>query len=166
VDTFADGVWLVELASLSDNSLVTKAVASALTVPEHPGLPLRETLKRHFQTKVLLLTLDNCEHLLSSCTELTDGLLRACPDLRILATSRERLGIAGELTYSVPQGIIGGADCATVGRSVSPSHGRQSDRFASTSNAAGYDGLELRSPHRARASLVVPRLGVCGRVHA
>jgi predicted ATPase/DNA-binding CsgD family transcriptional regulator len=102
LDGFADGVWLVELASLSDSTLVPKAVASALNIPEHPGLPLSETVKRYFQAKALLLILDNCEHLLSACSQLTDALLRACPNLSILATSRERLGIAGELTYRVP----------------------------------------------------------------
>src|SRR2546425_10341428 len=86
IGSYADGVWLVELASLSALTLVPKAVASALRIPEHPGLPLGETLRRYFQTKALLLVLDNCEHLLSACAQLTDALLRACPDLRILAT--------------------------------------------------------------------------------
>jgi non-specific serine/threonine protein kinase len=101
VDSYADGVWLVELASLSDSTLVPKAVASALRIAEHPGLPLSETLRRYFQTKALLLILDNCEHLLSACAQLANALLRACPNLSILATSREGLGIAGELSYSV-----------------------------------------------------------------
>src|SRR5712692_3985591 len=102
VDSYADGVWLVELASLSDSTLVPKAVASALRIAEQPGLPLSETLRRYFQTKALLLILDNCEHMLSACAQLANALLRACPNLSILATSREGLGIAGELTYSVP----------------------------------------------------------------
>src|SRR5713226_3110382 len=99
VGSYADGVWLIQLASLSDSTLVPKAVASTLRIPEHPGRPLSETLRRYFQTKSLLLVLDNCEHLLSACAQLTDALLRVCPDLRILATSREGLGIAGELAY-------------------------------------------------------------------
>ncbi len=102
VDSYADGVWLVELASLSDSTLVPKAVASALDILEQPGLPLIGTLRHYFQTKPLLLVIDNCEHLLSACAQLTDALLRASPHLRILATSREGLGIAGELTYYVP----------------------------------------------------------------
>ncbi len=102
VDSSADGVWVVELASLSDSTLVPKAVASALGIREQPGILLNETLRRYLQTKALLLVLDNCEHLLSACAQLTDALLRACPNLSILVTSRERLGIAGELTYSVP----------------------------------------------------------------
>ncbi len=102
MDGYADGVWLVELASLSDSTLAPKAVASALGIPEQPGVPVSETLRRYLQTKSLLLVLDNCEHLLSACAQLTDALLRACPNLSIFATSRQGLGIAGELTYRVP----------------------------------------------------------------
>ncbi|HEY6072314.1 MAG TPA: LuxR C-terminal-related transcriptional regulator [Anaerolineales bacterium] len=102
VGNFTDGVWLAELASLSDRALVPKAVASALNLPERRDLPLGETLKRHLQGKTLLLVLDNCEHLSSACVQLTGTLLPTCPNLSILATSREELGIAGELNYRVP----------------------------------------------------------------
>src|SRR5713226_8556630 len=101
VGSYADGVWLVELAFLAEPMLVPKAIALALSIPEHPGRPLSESLTRYFQTKSLLLVLDNCEHLLSPCAELTYALLRTCPNLSILATSREGLGMAGELTYYV-----------------------------------------------------------------
>jgi predicted ATPase/DNA-binding SARP family transcriptional activator len=99
---YQDGVWLVELASLSDPALVPQTVALALRVQEEPGRPLSQTLAAYLQPRSLLLVLDNCEHLLAACTELADTLLRACPDLRILATSREVLGIAGEQAYRVP----------------------------------------------------------------
>ena len=102
VDSYVDGVWLVELAALSDSTLVHEAVASALGVPEQPGLLLRETLRRYFQTKLLLLVLDNCEHLLSATAELAQALLQTCPNLKILATSREALSIPGEATWRVP----------------------------------------------------------------
>lgn len=102
LETYADGVWFVELASLSDPSLVPKVVASTLSIPEHPGVPLSVAVRRHLQSKVLFLVLDNCEHLSPACAQLADALLGACPNLQILATSRERLGIAGELTYYVP----------------------------------------------------------------
>jgi len=92
----------VELAALSDSTLVHEAVASALGVPEQPGLLLRETLRRYFQTKLLLLVLDNCEHLLSATAELAQALLQTCPNLKILATSREALSIPGEATWRVP----------------------------------------------------------------
>jgi predicted ATPase/class 3 adenylate cyclase/Tfp pilus assembly protein PilF len=97
-----DGVWLVELASLTDGALVTQAVATALGVPEQLGQALFKTLTDYLRPKSLLLLLDNCEHLLAACAQLTDVLLRGCPNLRILATSREGLGIAGEAQYPVP----------------------------------------------------------------
>ncbi len=102
VGSYADGIWLVELASLRRLTLVPKAIASALGIPEHPGRPVSETLRRYLQTKSLLLVLDNCEHLLPACAQQAEALLRVCPALRILATSREGLGIAGELAHYVP----------------------------------------------------------------
>ena len=99
---FRDGVWLVELATLNDPSLVPKAVASALDVPEQPGRALTETLKDALRLKSVLVILDNCEHLVAACARLTDTLLRACPNLRILVTGREALGVTGETTWQVP----------------------------------------------------------------
>jgi hypothetical protein len=99
---FEDGVWLVELASLADPSLVQGTAASALDVREHPGNPSAETLSDHLRTRKMLLLLDNCEHLVGACAVLAESLLRTCPDLRILATSREALGIAGEARLTVP----------------------------------------------------------------
>jgi predicted ATPase/class 3 adenylate cyclase/Tfp pilus assembly protein PilF len=102
VDGFGDGVWLVELAALADHALAPQAVASAVGVREQPGRPLLATLSDHLQSRRLLLVLDNCEHLLAACAHLAYTLLSACPDVRILATSREPLGIAGETTWRVP----------------------------------------------------------------
>ena len=102
LDQYRDGVWLVELAALADPGFVPKMVASTLGVPEQAGRPLPEMLAESLSGKTLLLVLDNCEHLLSACVDLADALLKRCPWLRILATSREALGIAGELTYPVP----------------------------------------------------------------
>jgi predicted ATPase/class 3 adenylate cyclase len=101
LEGFPDGVWLVELAVLSDPSLVPKAVASALGVPEQQGRLLTETLVDGMRGKSVLVILDNCEHLVAACAHLTDVLLRACPNLRILATSREALGVTGETTWRV-----------------------------------------------------------------
>ncbi len=102
LDNYPDGTRFVELAPLSDPALVPKAVASALDVPEQPGRELRETLLGYLRPKHLLLLLDNCEHVLSACQDLADRLLRVCPNLRILATSQEALGVEGESTYPVP----------------------------------------------------------------
>jgi predicted ATPase/DNA-binding CsgD family transcriptional regulator len=97
-----DGAWLVELASLADPSLVQGAVASALGVREQPGSPSTESLSDYLRTKKMLLVLDNCEHLVEACAVLAEALLRTCPNLRILATSREAFGIAGETRLAVP----------------------------------------------------------------
>jgi predicted ATPase/DNA-binding CsgD family transcriptional regulator len=102
VDAFRDGAWLAELASLSDPDLVAQAVAQALGVREAPGRPLIGALLEHLEGREALLVLDNCEHLIDACATLADALLRSCPDLRILATSREALSIAGERTWPVP----------------------------------------------------------------
>ncbi len=99
---YHDGVWFVDLAALSDPTLVPQSVASVLTVREQPGRPLESTLADHLQSRQVLLVVDNCEHLIRACATLADTLLRACPDLRICATSREALSVSGEVLYSVP----------------------------------------------------------------
>jgi non-specific serine/threonine protein kinase len=99
---FPDGVWWVELASLADPALLRQTLATALGIRERPGRTLTDSLSEHLASKSALLILDNCEHLLAACAQLTGDLLRACPRLRILATSREALGVAGEAVYHVP----------------------------------------------------------------
>jgi predicted ATPase/DNA-binding CsgD family transcriptional regulator len=100
--SFPDGVWFVDLAPLADPALVPAAVAAALNVAEHPGKTLTETLERYLQAKRLLLILDNCEHVLSGAADLTVTLLQSAPNLTVLATSREPLGVAGEAVWRVP----------------------------------------------------------------
>ena len=102
LEQYSDGVWLVELAALVDPALIPQAVATTVGVPEQPGRALNETLVDSLRPKLLLLVLDNCEHVLAACARLANVLLRACPEMRILATSREGLGIAGETLYPVP----------------------------------------------------------------
>jgi predicted ATPase/DNA-binding NarL/FixJ family response regulator len=102
VEGYEDGVWVVELASLADPSLVHQAVASTLGVREQPGRSVIEALSYYLRTRKVLLVLDNCEHLIDACAELAEALLHSCPELRILATSREALGITGEVAWSVP----------------------------------------------------------------
>lgn len=102
LEEFTNGVWLVELAALSDPALVPQAVVSALGLREEPGRPLLTTLTDYLRSKTLLLVLDNCEHLVAACAQLAEALLRVSPNLRILATTREVLGIAGETVWRVP----------------------------------------------------------------
>lgn len=101
-ESYDDGVWFVELAPLADPDLVPQAVGSVLSVREQSGQPILQSLLEYLRSKNLLLVLDNCEHVISACARLADALLRACPNLRILATSREALGITGESAWTVP----------------------------------------------------------------
>ncbi len=102
IQAFEDGVWLVELAPLSQPAPILEVVAAALGTREETERPLKQTLIRFLRSKRLLLLLDNCEHLLGAVAELATEFLRACPHLKILATSRHNLGIAGEITFPVP----------------------------------------------------------------
>jgi predicted ATPase/class 3 adenylate cyclase/Tfp pilus assembly protein PilF len=102
LEDYPDGVWLIELAALTDPTLVTQALAQTLGLREETGKLLFQTLTEHLKPKRTLLVLDNCEHLLSAITRLADGLLRACPGVKILANSREGMGTAGEVVYRVP----------------------------------------------------------------
>jgi predicted ATPase/DNA-binding CsgD family transcriptional regulator len=100
--SFDDGVWLVELASLNDPRLVPVLVAQTLGVREAFDQPIIESLTDTLAERQILLVLDNCEHLLAACAQLAEKLLLASPQLKILATSREPLGLPGETTFLVP----------------------------------------------------------------
>ena len=102
LDRFKDGIWFIELAPITDAELVPKTVASSLGVREDPGRPLMTTLIDWLSDKELLIVLDNCEHLLDACAMFADTVLRGSHETRILASSREALGIAGETAYRVP----------------------------------------------------------------
>ena len=102
VAAYPDGAWFVELAALSEEALVPKAAAEALELPERPAEPLADTLSEALRDRQLLLILDNCEHLLEASARLVDKLLDSCPRVRILATSREGLGVEGEIRWPVP----------------------------------------------------------------
>jgi non-specific serine/threonine protein kinase len=102
VPKFKEGVWWVDLVGLADPSLVAQEVAKILDVRDVPNQPMIDTLAKHIGSKQFLLILDNCEHLISACTQLVDHLLSACKNLKILTTSREALDILGETTFSVP----------------------------------------------------------------
>jgi len=96
---FADGVWLAELAPVRDPAQVAGVVAAALGVRDQPGVPAADTLARVLARQQLLLVLDNCEHVIGAAAQLCAGLLAACDDVRVLATSREPLAVAGEARY-------------------------------------------------------------------
>jgi non-specific serine/threonine protein kinase len=102
IGAYPDGVWLVELAPISEGELVPQTVARTLETIEQPGLPLIDTLVDALRAKQMLLVLDNCEHLVDAVGGLVGSLLDSCPHLRILATSRQALGAVGEVIWSVP----------------------------------------------------------------
>jgi predicted ATPase/DNA-binding CsgD family transcriptional regulator len=101
LEVYPDGAWLVELASLTEWDLVPQVVAAALGLREQPGLPFTDALVDFLRSKRMLLVLDNCEHLIEDCAQLVDALLDSCEHLRILATSREALRVAGEVNWTV-----------------------------------------------------------------
>ncbi len=102
LEQYSDGVWLVELAALSDPGLVANTVADVLGVKETPGEPVTKTLVAALKGKSLLLFLDNCEHVLEAAARVVDAVLRGCAQVKLLVSSREALGITGESAYRVP----------------------------------------------------------------
>ncbi|HVS49039.1 MAG TPA: tetratricopeptide repeat protein [Candidatus Dormibacteraeota bacterium] len=102
LDRYPDGVWLVELASVTDPAGVGPAVAAAVHIGERAGSPAVDTISASLRNRQLLLVLDNCEHLIAACADVANALLRSCPRLTILATSREGLNIPGEALMPVP----------------------------------------------------------------
>lgn len=102
LEHFQDGVWLVELAPVADPAFIVSAIASVFEIREAQGVPLINLVIDYLRAKQLLLVLDNCEHLVEASARIADQLLHACPKLKIVASSREALGIDGETIYRVP----------------------------------------------------------------
>jgi predicted ATPase/class 3 adenylate cyclase/DNA-binding CsgD family transcriptional regulator len=102
VGEFGGGVWYVDLAPITDPDLVAVAVIRALGLPDQPGRSTMDTLLRFIGDRRMLLVLDNCEHLLDACAALVVALLGGCPAVTLVATSREPIGVAGEVSWRVP----------------------------------------------------------------
>ena len=139
---FDGGVWLAELAPISDPALVAPIVATAFGVEHEVKRPLAETVAEHLKGRKALLIIDNCEHVLESATELTQALLRSVPGLRVLATSREALGVAGERSYRVPSLTLPDAVAAPVTprKPATPHRGTPNRRDAEWPHHAGGPG--------------------------
>ncbi len=129
---FADGVWFVELAALTDSGLVAGTVAQALQLNEQPGQALIETLTSALSSRSLLLVLDNCEHLLDACVALVEELLRQCAGVRVLATSREALGLFGEWIYRVPSLAVPPLSESGTGSAVDKNFPSRLSEYAAT----------------------------------
>lgn len=102
LEDFPDGVWLVELAAVSNPDRVPKVLSNVLGVREEPGRSLVESISEYLRPKRTLIVLDNCEHLLEASARLAESLVLACPNLKVLTTTREALGVVGEQVYQVP----------------------------------------------------------------
>ena len=116
LDGAGDGVWLVELAPVAEPELVARTVAAVLGVGEEPGRPVLDTLAAAVGDRSLLVVLDNAEHVLGAAAKLADALMRSCPRVCLLVTSREPLGIGGERVFRVPPLPVPPADLADPGR--------------------------------------------------
>ncbi len=102
ISQYSDGVWLVELASIADAHLVPQALGAIFSLREQPGMPLNNMLIDFLRSKNMLLIFDNCEHLVETCAQLAEQILHNAPQVKILASSREALGIGGEAIFRVP----------------------------------------------------------------
>src|SRR6266498_4590980 len=102
LEKFDHGIWFVELAPLTDPELIPQTILSSIGLSEQPGKTPIEILKEYLREKKVLILLDNCEHLIEASAKVTNALLNAAPNLKILASSREALGVKGELSYPVP----------------------------------------------------------------
>jgi predicted ATPase/DNA-binding SARP family transcriptional activator/DNA-binding CsgD family transcriptional regulator len=153
--SYPDGLWMVELASLSDGELIPQALAATLSVREQPGRPLLEALLDALRDKQMLLVLDNCEHLIYAAARLADSLLESCPHLRVLATSREPLGVRGELVWPVPP-------LSTPGTLESPTveelKGYESARLFAARASTGHPDFELTVDNAEAVAQVCTRM--------
>jgi predicted ATPase/DNA-binding SARP family transcriptional activator len=114
IDSFQDGVWWVDFSSLSNAALVPQSVAKCLGIIESPEQALIESIIAAIQEKEMLLVLDNCEHLVEACAQLVNRLLKQCPHLKVLTTSREALQVDGEVVFSVPTLLVPNIDRISI----------------------------------------------------
>lgn len=102
LENYKDGVWFIELAPVTDGAIVAHAIAAVLNIREEPGRPLLQTILAFLKTKSMLFVVDNCEHLIAESARVVAALVQSCQNVRVLASSREALGVPGELLYRMP----------------------------------------------------------------
>jgi predicted ATPase len=154
LDGSGDGVWLAELAAVTDQDAVPAAISQALRLAGQPGRPALEALLDALATQDVLIVLDNCEHLIGGCAQTAEAIMRRCPRVHLLATSREPLGIGGETIYRVPSLSLPGPE-----DSGPPAPG-SSDAVALFADRARANGIALDVDEQA-GELVV---SVCRRL--
>lgn len=131
--SYKDGVWFIELAPLADPVYIVSTIASVLNLREVQGAALINIITDYLRNKQLLIVLDNCEHLVEACAQLADQLLHECPKLKMIASSREALGIAGETVFRVPSLINTEATRLFVERAT-----KADSRFKQTEHNAAF----------------------------
>ena len=142
LDGADDGVWLVELAVVTDADGVAPAVCGALRLAAQPGRPALDSLLDALEPQDVLIVLDNCEHLIGGCASTAEAILRRCPRAHLIATSREPLGIGGETIYRVPSLSLPGPEDSDSG----PAAVESSDAVALFSDRARAYGIHLSLP--------------------
>ena len=158
VDRFKDGVWLVELGNAADSNQMELAVSAALGLREEGGRDMRQVISQFLREKSALFILDNCEHLVEACATLAHELLRACPDIKLLVTSREILSVSGEMTWRVPSlSVPPGIESDSV---VSPEQILQSESARLFIERASEisPGFQASAKNAAAIGLIVNRL--------
>ncbi|PSR70192.1 protein kinase [Nocardia sp. MDA0666] len=153
-DDFADGVWLVELGDIRDPALLVDVVANALGLRSRGAGPILDVLLAYLSTRELLVVLDNCEQVIDAATALTESLLRTCPQVRILATSREPLDVGGESVFAVPPLTIPDPVAEPASRVA---HDDAVALFAER-GAAVVPGFEVTADNRADVTRICARL--------
>src|SRR5580704_15997430 len=154
LDGSGDGVWLAELAAVTGEDAVPSAISQALRLAGQPGRPALEALLDALAAQDVLIVLDNCEHLIGGCAKTVDAIVRRCPRVHLLATSREPLGIGGETLYRVPSLSLPGPDDPDSGTSGS------SDAVALFADRARANGVALAAGEQAGPVVV----SVCRRL--
>jgi predicted ATPase len=137
LDSSGDGVWLAELAAVTDSDGVAPAMSGALRLAAHPGRPALDALLDALVPQDVLIVLDNCEHLIGGCAKTAEAILRRCPRVHLIATSREPLGIGGETIYRVPSLSLPGPEDSGSLRS------QPSDAVALFMDRASAHGIQL-----------------------
>ena len=120
LDDYPDGAWLIDLAPIADPELVSSVIAKEIGMPQVEGRRIDESIPLWLKRKRLLLILDNCEHVLEAVAAIADAIIRSCPDVRLLATSRQALDISGErvlrlASLDVPHEIADLTPAAIIG---------------------------------------------------
>jgi predicted ATPase/class 3 adenylate cyclase len=154
LDGSGDGVWLAELAAVTDQDAVAPAISQALRLAVNPGRPALEALLDALEPQDVLIVVDNCEHLIGGCAKTAEAIVRRCPRVHLLATSREPLGIGGETIYRVPSLSLPGP-----GEADPPAPG-SSDAVALFADRARAQGVALSVDEQA-GPLVV---SICRRL--